>query len=600
MEELSGAVVPIPSAPAADLSSSRKTLSCPPLLKDNNIQVNPSADVPALLREAMSLVPGGLDRLDAILTESDPERLWLAPSRVKPITAKRIEMVSYLCDKLEVFAAIWKIHEGNPSNDELYTRQKKLSDQILPTLSDPKDKNKRTRNVRIVAMAGTVLYFHSAMLFEYLRDPTFHWNALHNVAQGSLTDPLVAGALLLRMQERASQGEAITGLLGAEEFKHVANAVKAANTGAAGAPLTVAAVAKDAAAIAEQAPSPPQNPKRSSSAANTNRNAKSLLPTDALVAMAARVQKTATNMRFSASVVAKLTYVDRQAILAALERAAAIAQQTLETAKKKLPLAEDKEKDEKSAVGGDEEEKGEREEQPSSSDEEKDEQSAVSSDEEDEREEQPSSSDEEGERGEQPSSSDESQSSSSSGEETRKERRKRRRRERKSQKKSRKSSKRGRNGSALPRPDDVGAEKTTRPCLPCIAHAERRPAGMDAHSSDCLTLRVPVPHPVPSSHSHDLEEPSLSYQRSHHYLNESVVLTACALTELPKSETVLRLGTQLNDVVAERESSRHSEREGEGERERERGRGERERGREGERERAMKSDCEAMWQERGW
>ena len=280
-------------------------LCCPPFL-GTTIRVNPEANVPALLRRLMGAVPGGQQRLDDIFAEQDNEsqsRLWVARAQAR----SEVDQASYVCHKIELFAAIWRIHEGHPSAAQLKQRQDDLSKDII--LSFGNSGHEKTRTMRLVSLAGTLLYFHPKVLIDYLRAPQFHWNVLKQLSQKKTSDPTVAGALLTRLQKRAPLA-AVTGDQATEELSRILDIQRRAPTSTVHSIVDAVAAAD---AGASPAPSPPPNPNRARPATHINRNAKALTMREQMVEPWATMRKTATAIRF-------LTWRLRTALISADER----------------------------------------------------------------------------------------------------------------------------------------------------------------------------------------------------------------------------------------------------------------------------------------
>ena len=265
-------------------------LCCPPFL-NTTIRVNPEADVPALLTQLMGAVPGGLQRLDDIFAEEDDEsrsRLWVARAQSR----SEVDQASYVCHKIELFAAIWRIHEGHPSAVQLKQRQDELSKHII--LSFGNRGHEQTRTMRLVSLAGTLLYFHPTVLIDYLRAPQFHWNVLKKLSQKNTSDPTVAGALITHLQKRAPLAS-VTGDQATEELSRILDIQRRAPTSTV---HSIVDAVADADAGASPAPSAPPNPNRARPATHINRNAKALTMREQMVEHWATMRKTATAIRF--------------------------------------------------------------------------------------------------------------------------------------------------------------------------------------------------------------------------------------------------------------------------------------------------------------
>ena len=284
----------------------------------------------------MSAVPGGVERLDAIFAEPDCQvqsSLWVDFSA----TTEQSQRASYACHKLQLVAAIWKIHSDNPSDEECEKRQKRLSEQIIGTL---KGENERTRTMRLVVFSAALLFFHSAILFDYMEKPSFHWNTVYSVSQKSI-DPLLAGALLMRLQERGGAGEDITAVKAAGEVQAIQDIKKKAKL--AGAPLTVQKVVDAAAAVAASAlPSTVSPPRaKASSHAAMDRKAQALPPNEVLVQHAASVRKLMWEMHFTTATMAQTSAHNAEVIVAALQQTVVHAKQMLREAQLHLMHSDD-------------------------------------------------------------------------------------------------------------------------------------------------------------------------------------------------------------------------------------------------------------------
>ena len=315
-------------------SSPRTTIDCPPFLRDVNIKVNPDVNVPELLRRAMDKLPGGLDSLESILCETD---CVLASERciTRAASIADLDKASFVCHKLQLFAAIWKIHQDDPPYEELTKRQKKLSHKIVATF---RTDHERSRTMRLVLLTATMLYHHSSLLLSYLDELPFHFDTLGQIGAKHV-NPVLAGALLTQLMKRASSGDGnVTAPYALNEFKSLQlHCDKAAESNAHVTADIVVAAADAAVAASSPSSSAPSSRQPSSSSTHLNREAKARSPSERMKERAATMRRTALAMRFTSPVVRVLSEYDQEVIVAALMQTSAIAEDTLYQTLRRLP-----------------------------------------------------------------------------------------------------------------------------------------------------------------------------------------------------------------------------------------------------------------------